>query len=224
MSFKSSSGSGGGYVTNNWSPVGNQIAMSIWLRTTQTTLNVIPFGKCNGATQGGPSIVFNNPGAGQDLMYGKQGGGEPVKATSASTGVFNDGDWHNFIMLYDKTNGGVCQIYLDGVLDVNTTNIGGITMTADPVTASKSYDSFWNAFIGDHAMMACWEGTLDADQIESIGVHRINPGLIARERLVFFVPSQQALRGLWTPGGFIGTIGSPAYEVQPPVVGASGFH
>lgn len=198
--------------------------MTIWLKTTQTTLNAIPFGKCNGATQGGPSLVLNNPSAGKYLLYGKEGGGEPIKIASTSTSLFNDGDWHNFIINYDGNNGGSNEVYLDGVLDAQTLCAGGITPSADGITAGKSNDAFWNGFAGEHAYMAAWDRRLTADEIESIGVARINPGMIARDKLRFFVPSHQALRQLWTPGGFTGTIGSPANASQPPVIGCAGFH
>jgi hypothetical protein len=219
-----SSGSGSGYATTGWSPPTQSYAISVWLKTTQTTLNAIPFGKCNSATQGGPSIVFNNPVAGKYLLYAKEGGGEPIKIASTSTGVFNDGNWHNFIINYNGINGVLNQVFLDGVLDASTTATSNVTPSGSHITMGRSEDSFWNGFVGQHAYLAAWDRNLTADEIESIGVARINPGLIARDKLRFLVPSFQALRQLWTPGGFDGTIGVPTNHKQPPVRGAAGHH
>lgn len=219
-----SSGSGGGYGTTGWSPPTRQYAMCLWFRTTQTTLNAVPMGKCNGATQGGPTIVMNNPSAGRYLLYGKEGGGEPVKVASTSNGVFNDGNWHNWIINYDGNNAGVNDIYLDGVLDATTVNAGGITPSGDGITVGRSNDGFWNGFNGEHAYMCAWNRRLTADEIEAIGVHRWCPGMIARDQIAFYVPSFQALRQLWTPGGFNGTIGVPGNAAQPPVRGFMGHH
>ncbi|WP_286869749.1 LamG-like jellyroll fold domain-containing protein [Sphingobium sp.] len=219
-----SSGSGGGYGTTGWTMAGDQLTMTIWLRTTQTTLNAIPFGKCNGATQGGPSIVMNNPSAGKYLLYAKEGGSEPVKGTSTSTNLFNDGEWHNFIIRYDRRSGMPNEVWLDGVLDIQVNATGNITKSGDGITAGRSNDGFWNGFNGDHAYMAAWDKWLDDDEVQMIGTHRVNPGLVARSKLMFYVPSHQALRQAWTPGGFGGTIGSPGNSPQPNVRGVCCQH
>jgi len=87
---------------------------------------------------------------------------------SITTGTYNDGEWHQFVVTYDGsgTAGGI-GIYVDTVSDVNVVNTGnitgGITSTAKAVIGARN--GVANYFGGNIAIVKYYNKVLTSAEI-----------------------------------------------------------
>jgi len=114
-------------------------------------------------------------GGGYEAIIGR-GNGANSEWSQLGTSTLNDGSWHHVVGV---DTGSTVKIYVDGVLEIDSTPAGYITptTTTNSLTIGRrsvSADSYFNGLIDE---VAIWNRTLSAQEIINLykrGVLRLN--------------------------------------------------
>lgn len=189
----------------------NPLAISFWAKSSATTSNM-QFCSRHGSPNTAPDgfeIYTNSPGT--NMVFVSKAGTTTISSITGA-GTFRDGNWHHVALNYRQTAGQTVEMYLDGSLDGSNTpgsNHGGVTF---PIRFGKNADSFFGAYTGDFAEMACWTSALTADQVVSLA-KGFRPPNVKRDGLLYYIPSVRSVQELL--GAALSTGGTVAASDHP---------
>ncbi len=189
----------------------NPLAISFWAKSNSATGNM-QFCSRHNSTSGSPDgfeIYTNSPGT--NLVLVSKSGTTQIVGISGS-GTFRDGNWHHIALNYRQTAGQTVELFLDGNLDASATpgsNHGGVSF---PIRFGKGADTFFGAYNGDTAEMACWTSALTADQVTALW-KGFRPPAVKRDGLLYYMPGVRVVQDFL--GATLTTSGTVAASDHP---------
>ena len=131
----------------------------MWFKTTNTSASNQTLWN-NGGANSGETGLFVGLNAGVIKLVTSGSGNN---TTFASSGSFNDGNWHNLVVTY---NSGPFVMYIDGnsLLTGTSTRFTSGTSTKTLRFGAFSYSSFLDGYTGDMDQIRIFPTILTADQ------------------------------------------------------------
>jgi hypothetical protein len=119
------------------------------------------------------------------MHFGFSGGDRGWQAAnSASELPFNE--WHHVAATYNLQNGGL--IYLDGVVDGNNPDLGGVQMNEMPFLIGENPEATGRFFDGLIDDVRIYDGAMTAEQIQAVMTPKLEPVDPGTEGLVAYFP------------------------------------
>jgi len=158
--------------------ISDNFTIEFWFKTNQANVG-------GGAWYNGASLVWadvtnvkNDFGSSIGQGYAQFGIGNP-DTTVSSTLPVNDGCWHHFAGVRDKTND-IIRLYIDGVQN-SSSSAGGVQSLTDPVNINIGGGSYY--FKGSITEIRIWNVARTASEI--LG-NMYNPVPVANSTLVAY--------------------------------------
>ena len=142
-------------------------SIEVWLKRSNSGGSYIVGKNESSGNYRGTEFTFS--GANKVLYIIRNTNSTSNRIYSTTTGTYNDGEWHQFVVTYDGsgTAGGI-GIYVDTVSDVNVVNTGnitgGTTSTANAVIGARN--GVANYFGGNIASVKYYNKVLTSAEIQ----------------------------------------------------------
>jgi hypothetical protein len=141
-------------------------SIEVWLKRSNSGASHIVGKGGSGGTFRGTEFTFN--GANKVFYIIRNTNSTSNRIYSITTGTYNDGEWHQFVVTYDGsgTAGGI-GIYVDTVSDVNVVDTGNITggTTSTSIAVIGARNGVANYFGGNIASVKYYNKVLTSAEI-----------------------------------------------------------
>jgi hypothetical protein len=163
-------------------------AVCFWMRTTQTTANVIPLSYWSNVSRQGWGLMLNST-ANKLRLIGYDGSALQVDITGTTT--VNDGNPHHVCLQYGRGNGSSCKIFVDGIQDASGTAGGswGSSTANWFLEEGDQSDAFWPTYVGDMWEIGFWDlgSALTDDEVKALA-KGFSPKVVRPSGLIFYAP------------------------------------
>lgn len=186
-----------------------------WLRTTQTAVNTAVMTHWSSSSRNGWGMLMNNTS--NKLTAQGYATTTPARISLVSTTSVNDGAWHHIAFNYNRSLGGACALYVDGVLEASGTSSSTWTTggTNFWIATGDDSDPFWASLVGEVAEVGHWFAQLDAEEIATLA-KGVSPSAVRPAALAFHAPLVRETHDI--RGGLTGNATGGSASAHPRVI------
>lgn len=174
------------YVETAHSTDGLSEAISLWIKTTQTTVNACVASRWSGTSRNGWGLLINNT-ANKVSFVGYSA--TTQRLLLASSVSINGGGWVHIGVNMQGGNGATNTIYINGASD-GSQNSSALwaDSKANFLQLGDQTDAFWPTYVGDIAEVAVWWNTnLTAAGFAALAAG-FSPRAVRAASLVHYLP------------------------------------
>jgi hypothetical protein len=189
-------------------------AISLWMRTSQTTTNAAPLAIWNNSSRFGFGLLLNSGTVNKLRFQGYDSVAARINIQSSASVV--TGAWVHVVVNMGVGPGQPCSIWINGAFDVLGNVASGFSIdAASPLHLGDMADAFWPSYVGDLAEVAFWKRNLSGDEIAALA-KGFTPHIVSMNSLAFYAPLIRSQQNLFDQAGT--TTGTTPID-HPPVRG-----